>query len=120
MMTHSVIISAGICCERTSQQLSACKLHELIIGTIHYSDGDDGCYAGYGNGFGTNLVDFISDEMRADWEENREMLLQLWAEGATETPLPWAAYQFGGAALKQQAHARRRFWDNMASGSAPG
>jgi hypothetical protein len=52
-------------------------------------------YTGYGDGNSTNLTDFISDEMRADWEANRDELLKFWASGEYTTAMffpnsmPW-------------------------------
>ena len=92
------------------RELSPYKRHELLTGEILYASG----YDGYGDGSGTDLIDFISDEMRADWAENREELLKFWASGEPSTSqifsnskpwlfvcgsadtLPWAEHQFGG------------------------
>jgi hypothetical protein len=74
----------------------------------------DGSYSGYGDGYGTHLADFASSEMIADWEANREELLQFWHSGkpnlvcfpagffpprlyfkGNPKTRPWAAEQFG-------------------------
>jgi hypothetical protein len=69
-------------------------------------------YTGYGDGVNTDLTDFISDEMRSDWETHRDELMAFWESGepttletfpdskpwlfAYGTPgtVPWAAKQF--------------------------
>jgi hypothetical protein len=51
--------------------------------------------AAAGGGGGTDLTAFISDEMRADWEANRDELMAFWKSGAYTTAdvfadsLPW-------------------------------
>ena len=90
-------------------ELGPYKRHELLTGQIVYPEYD---YSGYGDGKSTNLMDFISDEMRADWQEHRERLIAFWKSGeytnsnifpdarpwlficANANPLPWAAEQF--------------------------
>jgi hypothetical protein len=86
------------------------KRHELLTGEMqHYLSVG---YTGYGDGKSTRAADYISDEMRADWEQNREELLAFWNSGepttsetfpdskpwlfAYGTPgtVPWAAKQF--------------------------
>lgn len=72
-------------------------------------------YSGYGDGKSGDLTDSISDEMRADWANNREALLKFWASGEPTTArifpdskpwlfvcgspdtLPWAERQFSGS-----------------------
>jgi hypothetical protein len=71
-------------------------------------------YSGYGDGVGTDLTEFITDQMRTDWEANREELMAFWRSGKTETdvfpdalpwlygggstdPLPWAERHLGRA-----------------------
>jgi hypothetical protein len=94
------------------RELGPYKRHELLTGQIKYPAKG---YSGYGDGKGTNLYDFISDEMRADWAEHRDDLLQFWAGGEYTTTefypdslpwlfargspnsLPWAERQFGGS-----------------------
>ena len=56
-------------------------------------------YTGYGDGVGTDLTAFISNEMRADWTANREELLAFWQSGAPDNfpdSLPWL-YVHGSA-----------------------
>ena len=71
-------------------------------------------YDGYGNGHDSDLTNFISAEMRADWEANRDELLEFWRSGKSDAEvfpddtlpwlgvggnadtLPWAAVQFDG------------------------
>lgn len=68
------------------------RRQELLIGFIRYPMLG---YTGYGDGVGTNVADFISDEMRADWANNREELMAFWNSGEFTTPdvfpdsLPW-------------------------------
>jgi hypothetical protein len=91
------------------RELTAYQRHELLTGEIICPAMG---YTGYGDGTGRNLRAFISDEMRADWNDNRGELLKFWASGeyttgeifAGSTPwlfvcgspgtLPWAAEQF--------------------------
>ena len=54
------------------RELGPYKRHELLTGKIVYPALG---YCGYSDGKSRNLADFISDEMRADWAENREELL---------------------------------------------
>jgi hypothetical protein len=87
------------------------KRHELLFGEIFYPVMME-TYTGYADGKGTKLADFISAEMKTDWEQNREELLGFWKSGAYTTPdifpdskpwlfqrrrpgtLPWAAKMF--------------------------
>lgn len=51
-------------------------------------------YSGYGDGVGTDLTAFISDQMQADWEANRAELMAFWRSGKTmakvfSDALPW-------------------------------
>jgi hypothetical protein len=66
-------------------------------------------YTGYGDGKGTDLTAFISDQMREDWEANRDELIAFWKSGkytsgetfpdckpwlfvrGSRNTLPWAA-----------------------------
>ena len=48
----------------------------MLTGRISYAAVG---YSGCGDGKSTNLRDFISDEMRSDWENNRDELLKFWA-----------------------------------------
>ena len=88
-------------------QLGPYKRHELLFGEIMYPLSG---YTGYGDGRSTDLDDFINDDMRVDWEANREELLAFWASGeyttsyadakpwlfdrGTPGTLPWAAGVF--------------------------
>ena len=71
-----------------SQRRGLCpyRRYELLFGEIIYSPD----YTGYGsNGGSTNLEDFISDEMRRDWAENRTELLKFWRSGEFTMDKPW-------------------------------
>ena len=90
-------------------KLGAYKIFELLTGKCDYPVCD---YTGYGDGSSTNVANFISDEMKADWQANRELLLEFWVSGedsmtyfhpnskpwlfisGTPGTLPWAAQQF--------------------------
>jgi hypothetical protein len=94
------------------RELGPYKRHELLTGQIKYAAKG---YNGYGDGKSTKLHDFISDQMRSDWENNREELLKFWASGQYTTAsvfpdsnpwlfvcgspntLPWAVRQFDGS-----------------------
>jgi hypothetical protein len=91
--------------------LSAYKRHELLTGRIEPMVP---AYSGYATtGTRTNLVDYISDEMRADWRMHREVLIAFWTSGVSDveafpddTPpwlclgprdrLPWAEQHLDG------------------------
>src|SRR4051794_15963012 len=92
--------------KRTSRmEIGPYKRHELLVGEIRYPVS----YSGYGDGVGTDLVTFITAEMRIDWEANRAELLAFWQSGDYTAPrifpdskpwlfvcgtadtLPWAA-----------------------------
>ena len=68
------------------------RRHELLTGEIVYSAFN---YTGYGDGIGRDLHAFITEEMRADWEINRDELLAFWKTGNFTTSehfpgsLPW-------------------------------
>jgi hypothetical protein len=88
------------------------KRHELLTGEIDYPMNSS--YAGYADGHSTNLEDYISDEMRDDWQKHRGELLEFWRSGNyyfqvwrhdpvsmwqdikadRVNTLPWAAEQF--------------------------
>jgi hypothetical protein len=82
---------------RRASRLSApYRRHELLTGRIQYPEQG---YTGYGDGVGTDLTAFISNEMRADWTANREELLAFWQSGAPDNfpdSLPWL-YVHGSA-----------------------
>jgi hypothetical protein len=65
--------------KRTSRtELGPYRRHELLTGKIVYPvEG----YTGYGDGSGRDLAAFISNDMRADWEANRDELLAFWRSG---------------------------------------
>jgi hypothetical protein len=104
------------------RELGPYRRHELLTGKIMYPMLG---YSGYGDGHGTNLEDFISEEMRLDWVDNRTALLAFWRsdESCFEFPdslpwlfishrdhaLPWAARVFdkGGGDPKRKRRARR-------------
>jgi hypothetical protein len=79
--------------KRTSRTgLGPYKRHELLTGEIIYPLPQ--YYTGYGDGVGKDLTAFISDEMRADWEANRDELLEFWKSGKVTyevfpDTLPW-------------------------------
>ena len=64
---------------------------------------------GYGDGVGTDLTAFISDDMRADWATNREELMAFWKSGAYTTAdvfadsLPWLFMQGSADTLPRAA-----------------
>ncbi len=79
--------------KRTSRiNIGPYKRHELLFGEIRYPALG---YTGYGDGKGTDLAAFISDEMRHDWESNRDELMEFWQSGDYTTvgwfpdSLPW-------------------------------
>ena len=79
--------------KRTSRlSLSAYRRHELLTGRIVYPVQG---YDGYGDGLSTNVADYISDEMKADWLANRTVLLEFWQSGMSDAEafpddcLPW-------------------------------
>jgi hypothetical protein len=90
------------------RELGPYRRFELLSGEICYAM--DGSYSGYGDGTSTNLADFISGEMKADWLAARDELLAFWRSGkyttefddcppwlfirGTADTLPWAFLQF--------------------------
>ncbi len=80
--------------KRTSRlSIGPYRRHELLVGVISY--GVVG-YSGYGDGgTSTNVADFICDEMRSDWQNNPDELIEFWHSGKYTTPdvfpdsLPW-------------------------------
>ena len=79
--------------KRTSRlSIGPYKRHELLTGWISYPVRG---YTGYGDGVGTDVTAFISDQMRADWTANREELVAFWRSGKHTTAdvfadsLPW-------------------------------
>ena len=55
------------------------KIYELFTGECIYPLPE--YYSGYGNNVDKDLTKFISDEMRSDWHNNRDELMQLWESG---------------------------------------
>jgi hypothetical protein len=78
------------------------RRHELLTGRIVYPVQG---YTGYGDGVGTDLTAFVSAEMRADWDANRDGLLELWRSGEHTHPdkfpdsLPWLFVRGGDGSL---------------------
>ncbi len=76
--------------KRTSRlSIGPYRRHELLTGWIVYPvEG----YTGYGDGVGTDLTAFITDGMRADWEANRDELMEFWRSAHPDNfaySLPW-------------------------------
>jgi hypothetical protein len=69
--------------KRQPRQLRPYRRHELLTGEICYPELG---YSGYGDGRGTDLMAFISDEMRNDWAEHRDELTKFWQSGAYTAP----------------------------------
>ena len=74
--------------------LSIYKRYELLTGRIEPMVNAYDGYATTGNR--TNLADYISDQMRADWAANRALLVAYWHSGQSEVEffspddvLPW-------------------------------
>ena len=111
--------------------LTAYKIHELLMGVIQYPNVG---YTGYGNVLADQYHDsltanYISDEMRQDWEENRDALMAFWRSGkiavdlreygfnfymkpwlwvvGSRNTLPWAAKVFDRDGLARRAQRRR-------------
>ena len=89
--------------------LSVYKRHELLTGQIVPVVSG---YNGYATGNGRNLADYISDEIRRDWQNHRAALMEFWTSGKSDAEvfpddtlpwlcvgdrsrLPWAARHFG-------------------------
>jgi hypothetical protein len=87
------------------RELSAYRRYELLTGEIVYPALG---YDGYGDGAGTDLSAFISDEMRADWKENRTALLKFWRSGEYTNDKPWLFACSNG----ELPWAERRIVDN--------
>ena len=117
-----------------SRGLTAYKVHELLTGKMKYP------LRGY-TGYGDMLADqgrdglaenWISDEMRRDWKENREALLAFWRSGkytmaddlaefglnvhclpwlfvcGSRNALPWAAQEFDRDRLARPTRRTRK------------
>jgi hypothetical protein len=101
---------------RTSRlEIGPYKRHELLTGEVRYPALD---YSGYGNGIDTDLSKFISDEMRNDWRNNREELIEFWQSGEYTTPdvfpdsLPWLFVRGGAGTLPWAARHLKVGWAN--------
>jgi hypothetical protein len=68
------------------RQLSPYKRYELLTGYIDYPLKG---YDGYGDGQRTSVAGFISDEMKADWQANRDELLAQWRADEVKLEKPW-------------------------------
>jgi hypothetical protein len=113
--------------------LTAYKVAELLMGVIEYPVRG---YDGYGDMVADQARDsltenWISDEMRQDWEDNRDALMAFWRSGKAATTerlaevglnvrmlpwllvsrntLPWAAKVFdrGGRVARSPKRARQ-------------
>jgi hypothetical protein len=94
---------------QTPRNIGPYKRHELLSGEIFYPTQN---YNGYGDGKSTKVADYISNQMRKDWQANRDELLAFWESGEYTTAeifpdslpwlficgelgkLPWAAEEF--------------------------
>ena len=72
--------------KRMSRTLGPYRTYELLSGEIFYPLQR---YTGYGVGNSKRVADYISDEMRSDWEANREELIAFWKSGEHTNDLPW-------------------------------
>jgi hypothetical protein len=78
------------------------RRHELLTGRIKYPVQG---YTGYGDGSSVEVADFVCDEMRRDWADNREELMAFWRSGQYTTPetfedsLPWLFTRRSGNTL---------------------
>ena len=65
---------------KSQRRLTAYKRHELLSGVCTYPLPE--FYSGYGDAAagqnGEDLTPYITHEMKADWADNRELLLKLW------------------------------------------
>ena len=78
------------------------RRHELLGGVANYPVQG---YDGYGDGHGTDMRKFISDEMRRDWTANRTALLESWKSGKSDAEafpndtLPWLCTYIAAGSL---------------------
>jgi hypothetical protein len=78
--------------KRVARGIGPYRRHELLTGVCKYAVQG---YDGYGDGTSTNVTDYISDEMKADWKTYRAKLMRFWASGEYTTAdnfpdsLPW-------------------------------
>ncbi|MBR0730375.1 hypothetical protein JQ595_16610 [Bradyrhizobium japonicum] len=75
-------------------QLCAYRRFELLTGQIMPVVSG---YTGYATGSSNNLEDYISGQMSADWESNRDTLLAIWTgkldeEAMFHDTLPWLSF----------------------------
>jgi hypothetical protein len=69
---------------RQPRQLGPYRRHELLTGEIVRPENG---YSGYASdGKSNDAANYISDEMRADWAENRDELIRFWKSGAYTAP----------------------------------
>ncbi len=75
--------------KRSSRALCEYKRYELLFGECVYPLPE--YYTGYGDprSGNTNVADFISDEMKADWAANRSKLIAFWKSGEYTRDKPW-------------------------------
>jgi hypothetical protein len=112
--------------------LTGYKVAELLNGEIRYPNLG---YTGYGDPLAdhhrdTPTANYISDEMRQDWEANREELMALWRSGkiavdmseyglpimmqpwlmvcGSRNTLPWAALEFDRDRLPRPTQPTRK------------
>ena len=88
--------------------LSVYKRFELLTGIVPTVVSG---YSGYATGTSKNLMDYIDDNMRRDWQNHRAELLEFWRSGLSDveaypddtlpwlclgrrSALPWAAQYF--------------------------
>jgi len=84
------------------------RRHELLTGRIQYPVQG---YTGYGDGIGTDLTEFITDQMRADWEANRAELMAFWRRASRRpTPFPTCSRGCTAAAVRTRYRGRRGIW----------
>jgi hypothetical protein len=68
------------------------KRNELLCGHIQYPVQG---YDGYGDGRSARVADYVSDQMRRDWQNHRAGLMAFWESGKSEAEvfpdhcLPW-------------------------------
>jgi hypothetical protein len=64
---------------------SAYQAAELLTGQVFYPVRG---YDGYGDGYGSDLHNFVSDRMRSDWMTHRDELLAFWISEEDSSELP--------------------------------
>jgi hypothetical protein len=94
--------------KRTSRlSIGPYRRHELLTGRIEYPVQG---YDGYGDGSSTDLRKFISDEMRNDWRNHREVLLELWESGQSPIIFPDCLPCYIRIGLPARCPGRRGIW----------